>query len=459
MEEQEEGEHQALQADAKDWLEQWFSFIKPWETSAVDNERVSWVRVYGIPAHAWNVDFFDLICKAYGMFINADDGTMKKNTMDVARLMLRTKSHKVIDDVFEAIINGEIFSMRIIEDSYGPMRILSPAKPNYDGRDDSIDSSNEEEELGSMEDVVSASDNLDHIEQNRVLDEETMHSMALVALPNSNVNRVEVVEIVEESLPKEVIPNQPNNNVFSLHSDSHDDQGELGVYDNGSFNNSQFISSPAVNSVEKGTVSSEPNVNSPVLSSNLNLSQERGMGCKPVSKGVMGCDNSIANSKLNHILEPIICVAQGGVKTNPKKKSIGLIKENNIIHQRPPLYDTSRNKTSTGLSAKGLEVKNDKCTRNPVGKIKKPNIASNSVSSAGTVLCCSSLQSSDIRNCNKVFLKNREKEVTSKIWKGARDLGVGGEEDEDVCIHHIHNNERRDEDGRILRAQQKKCAK
>ncbi|PNX59958.1 hypothetical protein L195_g051683, partial [Trifolium pratense] len=274
--------------------------------------------------------------------------------------------------------------MRIIEDSYGPMRILSPAKPNYDGRDDSIDSSNEEEELGSMEDVVSASDNLDHIEQNRVLDEETMHSMALVALPNSNVNRVEVVEIVEESLPKEVIPNQPNNNVFSLHSDSHDDQGELGVYDNGSFNNSQFISSPAVNSVEKGTVSSEPNVNSPVLSSNLNLSQERGMGCKPVSKGVMGCDNSIANSKLNHILEPIICVAQGGVKTNPKKKSIGLIKENNIIHQRPPLYDTSRNKTSTGLSAKGLEVKNDKCTRNPVGKIKKPNIASNSVSSAGT---------------------------------------------------------------------------
>ncbi|CAJ2667747.1 unnamed protein product [Trifolium pratense] len=242
-------------------------------------------------------------------------------------------------------------------------------------------------------------------------------------------------------------------------NDSHDDQGELGVYDNGSFNNSQFISSSLVNSVEKGTVSSEPDANSPVMSSNLNLPQERGMSCKKVSKGVMGCANSIANSKLNPIQEPIVCVAQGRVKYNPKKKSIGLIKENNIIHHRSPLYDTSRNKTSTGLSAKGLEVKNDKCTRNPVGKIKKPNIASNSVSSAGTILCCSSLQSSDIRNCNKVFLKNREKEVTSKIWKGARDLGVGGEEDEDVCIHHIHNNERRDEDGRILRAQQKKSAK
>ncbi|PNX65331.1 hypothetical protein L195_g062544, partial [Trifolium pratense] len=59
--------------DAREWMEQWFKKIRPWNAKEIDMERLVWLRVYGIPAHAWNDAFFTLISKPWGHFINADD--------------------------------------------------------------------------------------------------------------------------------------------------------------------------------------------------------------------------------------------------------------------------------------------------------------------------------------------------------------------------------------------------
>lgn len=44
--------------EAKDWLFQWFKWIRPWKVTDVDNERVAWVRCFEVPMHVWNVEFF-----------------------------------------------------------------------------------------------------------------------------------------------------------------------------------------------------------------------------------------------------------------------------------------------------------------------------------------------------------------------------------------------------------------
>ncbi|PNX58064.1 hypothetical protein L195_g059005, partial [Trifolium pratense] len=98
---QEEGEVQALLDDAKVWMEQWFKEIRPWNSKDIDVERTIWLRVYGIPIHAWNDSFFAQLVKPWGHFINEDDGTRKKITMDVARLMIRTSCQQVIDEFFD----------------------------------------------------------------------------------------------------------------------------------------------------------------------------------------------------------------------------------------------------------------------------------------------------------------------------------------------------------------------
>ncbi|MCH89527.1 DUF4283 domain protein, partial [Trifolium medium] len=76
--------------EAKDWIEQWFRDILLWNPKEVNNERMVWLRAYGIPVHPWYDHFFTAITASTGKFINSDDCTMKKDCMDVARLLVRT---------------------------------------------------------------------------------------------------------------------------------------------------------------------------------------------------------------------------------------------------------------------------------------------------------------------------------------------------------------------------------
>jgi hypothetical protein len=71
---------------------------------------------------------------------------MKKNTMDVARLMIITSCQKVVDEFIDVLINGEVFHLRVLEDSYGPMRILIPQHQGSEGRDPDDDSEHDEDE-------------------------------------------------------------------------------------------------------------------------------------------------------------------------------------------------------------------------------------------------------------------------------------------------------------------------
>lgn len=52
LEEIEEGELFELVESRKDWLIKWFLEIYMWDPMDVDNERLTWLRVYGIPCHA-----------------------------------------------------------------------------------------------------------------------------------------------------------------------------------------------------------------------------------------------------------------------------------------------------------------------------------------------------------------------------------------------------------------------
>jgi hypothetical protein len=109
LEGQEEGEVEALLEDARDWLDQWFSEIRPWTPKDVDLERIVWLRIFGIPVHAWNDEFFAQITKPWGTFMHADDVTSKKLSMDVARLLIRTSCQKAVDKFVNVQVNGEIF--------------------------------------------------------------------------------------------------------------------------------------------------------------------------------------------------------------------------------------------------------------------------------------------------------------------------------------------------------------
>ncbi|GAU16840.1 hypothetical protein TSUD_367870 [Trifolium subterraneum] len=119
--------------------------IRSWCPSDLDVERTIWLRIYGVPSHAWNESFFTQLVKPWGSFINEDEGTLKKSTMDVTHLMICTSCQQIIDEIVDVKVNDVVYHLRVLEDSYGPMRIVIPQKNGNEGRDSSVESEEDEE--------------------------------------------------------------------------------------------------------------------------------------------------------------------------------------------------------------------------------------------------------------------------------------------------------------------------
>jgi hypothetical protein len=134
-------------------------------------------------------------------------------------------------------------------------------------------------------------------------------------------------------------------------------------------------------------------------------------------------------------------------------------RQNQIVHKFNLQVPTSSFTKSTKLSFSHssrvrpeLEVAG--VVRNPVSSPRKNLSTANSLSSAGAVLCCSPIGSTEIRNCNSRFIANHEIVTASKVWKGAAELGVEGKDEEIQYVDRILSNEKREEAARRKREQQ-----
>lgn len=93
-----------------------------------------------------------------------DDNTTKRKTMDVARVLIRTRIHDVINCIRLVENNGELFEIKIVEDWHGPLQLTKPisVKINF-GTDDSFDSGGDDsategEDIGSVGSLSEADD-------------------------------------------------------------------------------------------------------------------------------------------------------------------------------------------------------------------------------------------------------------------------------------------------------------
>lgn len=57
MESGNDGEIPMLVQDTADWLSMWFEEIRCCRPIDVDEERLTWIRCYGVPPLVWSVDF------------------------------------------------------------------------------------------------------------------------------------------------------------------------------------------------------------------------------------------------------------------------------------------------------------------------------------------------------------------------------------------------------------------
>jgi len=92
--------------DAKEFFAHLFTNIVRWEKNVVPFQRGAWLRLYGIPLHAWNESFFKLCLLDVGRFMRADSCTVEKERFDYARILVATSSVEIINCSEKLLIDG-----------------------------------------------------------------------------------------------------------------------------------------------------------------------------------------------------------------------------------------------------------------------------------------------------------------------------------------------------------------
>lgn len=126
LEEEVEGTVDSLLTEV--WISTWFDELRSWSAREIDNERLVWVRCYGVPVHAWSVEFFSFLISGIGEFICVYDNTLRKKSMDVARILYKTKVHDLVSRLIKVDIGGDVFSIKMTEEWYGPLQWSMPKK-------------------------------------------------------------------------------------------------------------------------------------------------------------------------------------------------------------------------------------------------------------------------------------------------------------------------------------------
>jgi hypothetical protein len=101
---------------AKDFFNMCFSHWVRWEKEVIPFQRGAWVRIYGIPLHAWNVNFFKLCVMDCGRFLRADSYTDAKERLDFARVLIATSARAVVKQVEHLLVDGSLVEVQIIEE-------------------------------------------------------------------------------------------------------------------------------------------------------------------------------------------------------------------------------------------------------------------------------------------------------------------------------------------------------
>lgn len=99
-----------------EWVAFWFEWTRPWNCLDVNLNRTVWTRWYGVPLHAWNTNFFSMVCAKVGLFLKMDSIDEQKLYVNAARVLLSATCLTKIDKVMQVNIDGISYSIRVVEE-------------------------------------------------------------------------------------------------------------------------------------------------------------------------------------------------------------------------------------------------------------------------------------------------------------------------------------------------------
>ncbi|KEH19396.1 DUF4283 domain protein [Medicago truncatula] len=102
--------------DAVHFFGMLFDNIHKWSEQDTRYERGAWLRVYGVPIHAWNDDFFRMCVNRVGRFIHLDECTADRARLDYARILILMPQIEIVNSTPEFLIDDRKHFIKLVEE-------------------------------------------------------------------------------------------------------------------------------------------------------------------------------------------------------------------------------------------------------------------------------------------------------------------------------------------------------
>jgi len=102
--------------NAKQFFDLIFYNMVHWKKEVLPFQRGAWIRLYGIPIHAWNESFFKLCVLDCGRYLRADSCSLNRERFDYARVLISTASLDAINITDQILVDGMLVEVKIIEE-------------------------------------------------------------------------------------------------------------------------------------------------------------------------------------------------------------------------------------------------------------------------------------------------------------------------------------------------------
>ncbi|PNX70343.1 putative sulfate transporter, partial [Trifolium pratense] len=101
---------------AKEFFKLVFSHWIRWDQDVTPYRRGAWVRLYGVPLNAWNINFFKLCVLDCGSYLRTDKCTADKDRLDFARVLVATPDLGTINSVVTILVDGAQVQIQVVEE-------------------------------------------------------------------------------------------------------------------------------------------------------------------------------------------------------------------------------------------------------------------------------------------------------------------------------------------------------
>ncbi|GAU33269.1 hypothetical protein TSUD_279430 [Trifolium subterraneum] len=102
--------------NAKEFFIFIFSHWMRWDFHQQAYKRGAWVRLYGIPVHAWNVNFFKLCVFDCGTLLRVDSCSADKDRLDFACVLIATPELEIVNKVVNVMVDGTLVTVKVVEE-------------------------------------------------------------------------------------------------------------------------------------------------------------------------------------------------------------------------------------------------------------------------------------------------------------------------------------------------------